>query len=108
MSTGGGLLYEVDLEVEDAVVAEYRVWLHDHVAAILALPGFSGAIVREVLEPAPPAGYAGFSVQYRLDDQAAYDAYLRDHAPRMRAEGQARFGDRFRARRRLLRPVRGM
>lgn len=105
MSAAPGLVYEVNLEVEDAIAADYRAWLHAHVAAILALPGFLDAGVHEVLEPAPPAGFAGLCVHYRLESEAAYTAYLRDHAPRMRAEGEARFGGRFRARRRVLRPL---
>jgi hypothetical protein len=40
-----------------------------------------------------------------LRDRAALDDYLREHAPRMRAEGIARFGDRFRAERRVLVPL---
>jgi hypothetical protein len=100
-----GLVYEVDLEVEAAIAADYRDWLRGHMAEILALPGFLGATMSEVLDPAPPAGFAGLCVQYSLENEAAYAAYLRDHAPRMRAEGQGRFGDRFRARRRVLRPL---
>ena len=46
-------------------------------------------------------------VQYTLRDRASLDAYLRDHAPRMRAEGEARFGGRFRASRRVLECVPG-
>jgi hypothetical protein len=41
-------------------------------------------------------------VQYTLRGRDDFDAYLREHAPRMRAKGVARFGDRFRASRRLL------
>jgi hypothetical protein len=44
-------------------------------------------------------------VRYRLRDRAALDDYLRDHAPRMRAEGLARFGDAFRAQRRVMLPL---
>ena len=105
MSAHAGLVYEVDLEVETMLVAEYREWLRGHVAAILALPGFLGATLSEVLDPVPPAGFAGLCVHYRLESEAAYADYLRDHAPRMRAEGEARFGGRFRARRRVLRPL---
>ena len=105
MSTPPGLVYEVNLEIEDVIAADYRDWLRGHIAGILALPGFLGATVSEVLDPAPPAGFAGLCVQYRLESEAAYAAYLRDHAPRMRAEGEARFGGRFRARRRVLRPL---
>lgn len=44
-------------------------------------------------------------MHYVLRDAAALDAYLHEHAPRMRADGVARFGDRFRASRRVLRPA---
>ena len=71
-----------------------------HVAEILALPGFTGARILEVLEPAPPSRRIALCVQYTLADAAALDGYLREHAPRLRAEGVARFGDRFRAQRR--------
>jgi hypothetical protein len=100
----GGIVYEVDLELETAIAAEYRAWLDAHVPQLLALPGFVSAEVFEVFEPVA-AGRAGLCVQYRLRDAAALENYLREHAPRMRAEGLARFGERFRASRRVLRAV---
>ncbi|GAA4790697.1 DUF4286 family protein [Lysobacter hankyongensis] len=100
------VIYEVNIEVDAAAHDEYRVWLRDHIAEILALPGFKGAKVFEVLEPPPSAGRIGLCVQYALQDRAALDAYLRDHAPRLRADGMARFGDRFQASRRVLRATR--
>lgn len=103
---GGRVIYEVNIEVDASAHEEYRVWLRDHVAEILALPGFTGAKVFEVLEPPPSAGRVGLCVQYALRDQDALDDYLRDHAPRLRADGIARFGDRFQATRRVLRGAR--
>jgi hypothetical protein len=100
------VIYEVNIEVDAAAHDEYRVWLHDHIAEILALPGFTGAKLFEVLEPPPSAGRIGLCVQYALKDHAALDDYLRDHAPRLRADGVARFGDRFQATRRVLRGTR--
>lgn len=97
------VVYEVNLDVEAGIAGDYRDWLNAHVAAILALPGFTGARIMYVLEPAPPAGWVGLCVQYMLRDQAALDAYLHEHAAAMRADGQARFGGRFRAGRRVLR-----
>ncbi len=99
-----GVVYEVGLDVDAAIAGEYRAWLDAHMAAILALPGFVSAELFEVLEPAQP-GRTGLCVQYRLRDAGALDAYLRAHAPRMRAEGEARFGGRFRASRRVLRTL---
>ncbi len=99
---GKAVIYEVNLEVDAAVRDDYRAWLQDHVAEILALPGFTRAKVFEVLDPLPSAGRFGLCVQYTLKDRAALDDYLRDHAPRLRADGVARFGDRFQATRRIL------
>lgn len=100
------VIYEVNIEVDAAAHDDYRAWLRGHIAEILALPGFTGAKVFDVLEPPPSAGRVGLSVQYALKDREALDDYLRDHAPRLRADGVARFGDRFHATRRILRVAR--
>lgn len=100
------VIYEVNIEVDAAAHDDYRAWLRGHIAEILALPGFTGAKVFDVLEPPPSAGRVGLSVQYALRDREALDDYLRDHAPRLRADGVARFGDRFHATRRILRVAR--
>lgn len=105
-SRGTGVIYEVNIEVDASAHDDYRAWLRDHIAEILALPGFKSAKVFEVLEPPPSAGRLGLCVQYGVQDRAALDDYLRDHAPRLRADGLARFGDRFQASRRVLRSTR--
>lgn len=99
------LVYEVTVEVHPAIRADYEAWLRPHVAEILALPGFVGADILEVLEPAADDGWPAICAQYRLTDHAALEAYLREHAPRLRADGIARFGERMRATRRVMRPV---
>lgn len=96
--------YEVNLEVEAGIADDYRVWLYEHVTAMLALPGFLDASVLRVEEPVA-AGHVGYCVRYRLRDATALTDYLRDHAAAMRAEGQARYGARFRAQRRVLTPL---
>jgi len=96
------VVYEVNVEVDAAAHDEYRTWLQDHIDEMLALPGFKGAKVFDVLEPPASAGRVGLSVQYLLQDRESLDGYLRDHAPRMRADGVARFGDRFVATRRVM------
>ena len=98
-------VYEVNVEIDAAIRSDYMRWLRAHVDEILALPGFTGAELFEVLDPAPTASTHRVCVQYRLVDDAALEAYLRDHAPRLRADGIARFGERMRATRRVLRPI---
>lgn len=100
------VIYEVNIEVDAAAHDDYRAWLHEHIAEILALPGFAGAKLFDVLEPPPSAGRVGLCVQYALKSREALDDYLRDHAPRLRADGMSRFGGRFQATRRVLRGAR--
>jgi len=97
------VIYEVTLHVQGAIADAYLAWLRSHIGEILALPGFEGAELAE-LEGVPP-GERGWCVRYRLRDRDALDAYFREHAPRLRADGIARFGDGFRAERRILAPV---
>jgi len=99
-----GVIYEVSIEVDAQIEREYRDWLGAHVEAMLALPGFVDAHVFTVAEPVATAGRIGLCVHYRLRDAQALAAYLREHAPRMRVEGSARFGGRFSAARRVLLP----
>lgn len=96
------LIYEVNLDLEAAIAPDYLAWLRPHIAEICALPGFLGASLHEVHEPAAEPGRVALSVRYRLRDRAALDAYLHTHAPRMRADGIRRFGSRFNASRRVL------
>lgn len=96
------VLYEVNIDLDAAIRTDYLAWLDAHVAEICALPGFLGAQVLEVTDPAPAAGRASLCVQYRLTGPAALGRYLSDHAPRLRAEGAERFGSRFTASRRVL------
>jgi len=95
------IVYEVSLQVDGDTATAFHAWLQAHVAEICALPGFTGAEILQVCEPLD-AGCVGWCVAYRLRDRAALEAYLADHAPRMRADGLRRFGDRFRASRRIL------
>lgn len=96
------IVYEVNLDIDADVIADYRTWLQAHVAEICALPGFEGAQVFEILDPPARAGRIALCVQYRLRDAAAFETYLHEHAPRLRADGEARFGGRFGASRRVL------
>lgn len=96
----GPITYEVNLTVGADLSEEYQQWLNEHVQQMLALPGFTGATCYRIIEPAEQ-GKASWSVHYVLENQAALDAYLQTHAARMRADGIARFGDRFTATRRI-------
>jgi quinol monooxygenase YgiN len=93
------VVYEVRVAVDPAIRDDYRAWIDGHVREILALPGFERA---ELYVEDADGGEPVFVVRYHLVSRAALEDYLRDIAPRLRAEGLARFGDRMRASRRVL------
>lgn len=99
-----GVIYEVNIFVQRAAENEYRQWLAKHIAEILALPGFIDAQSFDVQQDSH-ADEVAICVHYRLESQAALDNYFEYHAARLRADGVARFGDRFRAARRVLMPT---
>jgi hypothetical protein len=93
------VIYEVNLVPEPAIEGEFDDWLHEHVRDMLALPGFIDATISRVEQADGPAAR---TVHYELQDRAALEQYLADHAPRMRQHGIDRFGERFKATRRIL------
>lgn len=98
------LIYEVTVRVPLARADEYLAWLRPHIAQMLALPGFEEAALEALCEDLG-ADECGWCVRYRLRDRQALETYLREHAPRLRGEGIARFGTDLRAARRVLQPL---
>lgn len=97
------IVYEVRIAVDAEIADEYRAWLEPHIREILAIDGFDHA---ELYAEDDDAGHVVWTVRYHLHSRAALEAYLRDHAPQMRADGERRFGGRFSASRRVSELVR--
>jgi len=95
-----GITYEVALQPDEEILGDFEAWLEYHADEMIALPGFTGATIHKAEDP--ETGAALRIVRYELEDQAALERYLEEFAPRMRAQGIARFGDRFRATRRIV------
>lgn len=104
---GAQVVYEVALDVDAQVADAFRSWLDDHVREVVSLPGFIDARLSRVDDPPAAPGRVALCVQYRLRGADALAAYLRDHAPRMRALGLERFGGRFNAQRRVTTTLAG-
>ena len=96
------IAYEVNLDVDVDVFPAFRSWLDEHVRHMLALPGFVSAEILECTDPPPPAGRRSLCTIYLLDSEADLQRYLREDAPRMRADGLERFPGKFTAARRIL------
>lgn len=95
-------LYEVRLQVDPIIAPEFEIWLKDHVQQMLEIEGFlSASIWKEELsnEPAAPIVWV---CHYSLKNRSSLEDYFMHHAGRMRADGLQRFGDRFKASRRVM------
>ncbi len=93
------VIYEVNLDISPDVADDYVAWLRSHVKEIQKIPGILGA---DLFSVDGADDWRCLSVRYRLVDKAALQNYLERHAPRLQSEGVERFGDKFRASRRVL------
>jgi len=68
---------------------QYVAWLGSgHMQEVLR----GGALRAEIVVISDPALPIRVEARYVFADSAGFEAYVRDHAPRLRAEGLARFG----------------
>lgn len=96
------VVYEVTLTVDSGIAEEFDDWLEQHVADMLELPGFVGAETFHL--ESDDEHKVRRVTRYTLQSKDELDAYLAGQAAAMRQEGIDRFGDRFRASRRILSP----
>jgi hypothetical protein len=84
------IAYTVTADFDDlAVAAEYVRWLQEgHLAAVLDGGATEATLVR--VEPSPAAPLR-FEVRYRFPSMDTFRRYEAEFAPRLRAEGLARF-----------------
>ena len=79
--------YTVSCTFSDPAVADrWLAWLREeHIDDVCAAGALQGEVVRLDGEP------IRMEVRYRFASRAAFEAYERDHAPRLRDEGLSRF-----------------
>lgn len=84
------IFYEVIATArDDTTASEWLDWTRSsHLADVVSAGAKCGRVVR-LDEPART-----FAAQYEFESREAFERYLQEHAPRLRAEGIERFGDR--------------
>lgn len=84
------VVYTVTSTMPDAPTGErYVAWLTGgHVQAVLDAGASDARVVRLLEPPGPPR----IRSEYVFPSLGAYETYVRDHAPALRADGLARFG----------------
>lgn len=94
-------IYVVHLDAHADIAAQFRAWLDDHIAAMVALPGFVRA---ELFQREEDGGHFAvkYTVFYYVDSRAALQRYFDEYAAAMRSDGPDRFGGRFEVSRQTL------
>jgi Protein of unknown function (DUF3667)/Domain of unknown function (DUF4286) len=97
------VIYEVTIDVDAGIGAEFDSWLKAHVHDMLQLPGFLDAkILRPKMDSADSTASMRRVVRYKLANRKSLERYLQEHATRMRAEALMRFGQSLHTSRRVL------
>ena len=97
------LIYEVNLTVDTDVAAAFADWLSPHIHEVVRVGKFLSARWCERDSATDDENEKQlWTIHYTVPDRACLDAYLTHHAPRLREDGQQRFGGHFTATRRVL------
>ncbi|MCB0357216.1 MAG: DUF4286 family protein [Bdellovibrionales bacterium] len=100
MSTNTHLIYEVNLEIDPSIYEAYKTWLNKHITEMLLQPGFVSANCYQVKDTTQQSCL--LTIHYHVTSDHALQDYLTHKAPFMRKEGYEKFGQNFKATRRIL------
>jgi hypothetical protein len=96
------IVYEVNIEIEPEIYNQYQEWIGPHAQEVTMHKGFQKV---DIFETTSDLGKPLFVCHYWLDDQESLDAYLKDHAPKLRADADKKFGSKIKGIRRVLKKV---
>lgn len=95
------ILYNVTVNIDTDVEQEWLVWMKEiHIPEVMATGLFLESRMFRVL--ADDEGGITYAVQYSCADMAHYERYRDEHAPRLQAKTQEKYGGKFAAFRTLL------
>ncbi|WP_350292539.1 DUF4286 family protein [uncultured Croceitalea sp.] len=90
-----GIIYNVTINIEESVHDTWLNWIKTkHIPDMLATKKFSSAKMCKVLVEEDMGGIT-YSVQYVCKDMDTLQAYYREDAAKMRAEGIKLFPNKF-------------
>ena len=87
------IIYNVTINVDKTIHAEWLVWIKEHIPQVLATGKFKDAKFTKVLVADNET--ETYSIQYRAHNREALDAYYNDHADKLRQNGLKRFADKM-------------
>lgn len=87
-------IYNVTINVDDSIHDEWLLWMRAHIPQVLGTGKFEKATFTKVLVEDDIKGQT-YSIQYRSYSREALDAYYKEDAERLRAEGLKKFADKM-------------
>ncbi len=101
-----GIIYEVEMTMSHALYARERLWLRQHIDAMVHQAGFVRATLHavELLDEPSASPVQRVCVQYTVVSRQHLLQYFEHGAQAMRADGLAHLGDGCVFRRRILEP----
>lgn len=88
------IIYNVTINIDDSAHDEWLDWMkNEHIPQVLATGKFEKATFSKVLIEEDLGGTT-YSIQYRSSSREALDAYYKENAEKLRAEGLKKFGDK--------------
>jgi len=87
------IIYNVTINIEESIHKEWLIWIKEHIPKVLATGKFEKATLTKVLVE-EDEGHT-YSVQYRSYSRKALDAYYKDDAEKLKAEGMQKFADKM-------------
>ncbi|MBP9722779.1 MAG: DUF4286 family protein [Gammaproteobacteria bacterium] len=91
------IIYEVNIEVQKDILAEYKSWLKNHIIDMLVIDGFSSARIFTDINIGNK-----LTVLYELESQEKLEHYFSHEAAQMRQITKELYGDKITINRRVL------
>lgn len=99
------VLYNVTVKVERDSAEAWVKWMkEEHMPELMQTGLFTDSKLFRLLDVDEEDGLT-YAAQYFCKDMEAYETYIAEHAPTMRAKGLERFADKFVAFRTLMQAV---
>ncbi len=88
------IIYNVTVNIDDSAHKEWLIWIKEHIPKVLATGKFESAKLTKILVEEELGGQS-YSIQYTSYSREALDAYYREDAEKLKAEGLKLFADKM-------------
>jgi len=87
-------IYNVTINIDETIQAEWLVWIESHVEKILATGCFLSAKMTQVLVEEEMGGVT-YSIQFTTSSREELDEYYKTYADDIRKESHQKFGNKM-------------